>query len=139
MKSDPGMEVTRRSYYNCTKCPAYCCSVYERVRLTWRDLNRLARHFEVDVETAKQRFTTTYRGERILRRKADPVFGQACRFLDGKSRQCTIYHARPLVCRDFPGRERCAYYDLLQFERNQQDDDTVVPLVQITFRNGDSS
>jgi hypothetical protein len=58
MKSDPGMKVTRRSHYNCTKCPAYCCSVYERVRV-------------------------------------------------------------------------------LQFERNQQDDDTVVPLVQITFRNGD--
>ncbi len=33
-----------------------------------------------------------------------------------------------------PGRSRCAYYDLLQFERRQQDDQTVIPLVQITFR-----
>ena len=29
---------------------------------------------------------------------------------------------------------RCAYYDVLQFERRQQDDDTVLPLIQITFR-----
>ena len=29
---------------------------------------------------------------------------------------------------------RCAYYDVLQFERRQQDDETVIPLVQITFR-----
>jgi hypothetical protein len=137
MTIDSGMEVTKRSYYNCNKCPAYCCSVYERVRVTTRDIRRLAKHFKVDVPTAQQRFTTTYQGERILRRKADPIFGQACKFLDPKLRQCTIYDARPHVCRDFPGRERCAYYDLLQFERNQQADDSVVPLVQITFRNGD--
>jgi hypothetical protein len=29
---------------------------------------------------------------------------------------------------------RCAYYDVLQFERRQQNDETVIPLVQITFR-----
>ncbi len=73
----------------------------------------------------------------MLRRKADPIFGQACGFLNLETRQCKIYHARPRVCRDFPSTRRCAYYDLLQFEREQQGDDTVVPLVQITFRNGD--
>ncbi len=83
-----------------------------------------------------QRFTTTYNGERILRRKADPIFGKACRFLDPTTRGCTIYFSRPSVCREFPDRARCAYYDLLQFERSQQGDETVVPLVQITFRNG---
>jgi len=127
----------QRRYYNCSKCPAYCCSVYERVRVDRRDIRRLARHFNVDDRTAIQRFTKTYNGERILRQKADPIFGKACRFLDPKTRQCTIYDARPRVCRDFPNRARCAYYDLLQFERSQQGDETVVPLVQITFRNGD--
>ena len=126
-----------RSYYNCSKCPAYCCSVYERVKVTQRDLTRLANHFGVDTETAQRKFTTTYHGERILRRKADPIFGKACRFLDPNTRGCTVYDARPRVCRNFPDRARCAYYDLLQFERNQQNDDSVVPLVQITFRNGD--
>ena len=127
----------QRSYYNCSKCPAYCCSIYERVPVTKRDLKRLAKHFALDLETAARRFTTTWQGKQILRRKADPIFGQACKLLNPVTRQCTIYHARPLVCRDFPGRARCAYYDLLQFERVHQGDDTVVPLVQITFRNGD--
>jgi uncharacterized protein len=126
-----------RSYYNCSDCPAYCCSIYERVQVTKRDIQRLAKHFKVDYETAAQRYTTTWRGERILRRKADPIFGKACKFLDPIKRQCTIYHARPLVCRDFPSRVRCAYYDLLQFERAQQGDRSVVPLVQITFRDND--
>ena len=129
---------TKRSYYNCSKCPAYCCSIYERVQVTKRDLKRLAKHFGVDLDKARQRFTTNWQGERVLRRKADPIFGKACKFLNPLTRQCTIYDARPKVCREFPGRERCAYYDLLQFERIQQGDDTVVPLVQITFRNGDT-
>jgi Fe-S-cluster containining protein len=107
------------------------------VQVTKRDIRRLADHFGVDFETAQKRYTTTWQGEPILRRKADPIFGKACKFLDPATRQCTIYDARPLVCREFPGRVRCAYYDLLQFERIQQGDDTVVPLVQITFRNGD--
>ena len=34
-----------RVYFDCSKCPAYCCSVYERVQVSKRDLNRLARHF----------------------------------------------------------------------------------------------
>ena len=128
---------TERSYYDCTKCPAYCCSIYDRVQVTKRDITRLADHFGVDFETAQKRYTTTWQGEPILRRKADPIFGKACKFLDPTTRRCTIYHARPQVCREFPDRVRCAYYDLLQFERIQQGDDTVVPLVQITFRNGD--
>jgi Fe-S-cluster containining protein len=128
---------TKPVYYNCAKCPAYCCSIYERVQVTRRDLKRLAKHFTVDLETAERRFTTRYQGERVLRRKADPIFGKACKFLNPLTRQCTIYHARPLVCREFPARARCAYYDLLTFERSQQGDDTVLPLVQITFQNGD--
>ncbi len=124
--------------YDCAKCPAYCCSVYERVAVGKGDLKRLAKPFGLGIPATVKRYTKVFNGERILRRKADPVLGQACTFLNAETRQCTIYHARPKVCRDFPSTERCAYYDLLQFEREQQDDDTVVPLVQITFRNGDS-
>jgi Fe-S-cluster containining protein len=120
---------TKPAYYNCAKCPAYCCSIYERVQVTKRDLKRLAKHFALDLETAARRLTTVWQGERVLRRKA-------CKFLNPLTRQCTIYHARPLVCREFPARSRCAYYDLLTFERSQQGDPTVLPLVQITFRNG---
>lgn len=121
-------------YFDCNKCPAYCCSIYERVQVTKRDLNRLAKHFNVSVETAARRYTKMHGDERILRRVKDKIFEQTCMFLNQETRGCTIYHARPAVCREYPDRQRCAYYDVLQFERRQQDDPTVIPLVQITFR-----
>lgn len=124
-----------RVYFDCAKCPAFCCSIYERVQVTKRDLNRLAKHFGVTAEVAAKRYTRMHKesGERILRRKKDVIFEEACRFIDPETRGCTIYHARPQVCREYPVRVRCAYYDVLQFERTQQDDKNVLPLIQITF------
>ena len=122
-----------RTYFDCAKCPAYCCSIYERVQVTKRDINRLAKHFGVSYETARQRYTTQWEDERVLKRVKDVIFPETCTFLDQQTRGCTIYHARPAVCREYPGRPRCAYYDVLQFERRQQDDETVIPVVQITY------
>lgn len=122
-----------RVYFDCNKCPAFCCSIYERVQVTKRDLNRLAKYFNVSVETAARRYTKMHGDERILRRVKDRIFKQTCMFLNQETRGCTIYHARPAVCREYPDRKRCVYYDVLQFERRQQDDPTVLPLVQITF------
>jgi hypothetical protein len=123
-----------RVYFDCDKCPAYCCSIYERVEVTKRDINRLAKYFGVSFETARRRYTTKWEGEPVLRRVPDQIFPETCIFLDQEKRGCTIYHARPEVCREYPGRSRCAYYDVLQFERRQQNDAGVIPLVQITFR-----
>jgi Fe-S-cluster containining protein len=123
-----------RVYFDCNKCPAYCCSIYERVEVKKRDITRLARHFGVSFETARRRYTTNWQQERVLRRVPDKIFPETCMFLDQEKRACTIYHARPGVCREYPDRVRCVYYDVLQFERRQQNDDTVLPLVQITFR-----
>jgi Fe-S-cluster containining protein len=123
--------------YDCDKCVAFCCSIYDRVQTTPRDIRRLAAHFNLTPEVATIRFTKLWgKKERILRRKVDPLFGEACMFLNQDTRKCTIYHARPAICRDYPDTSRCAYYDLLQFEREQQDDPDVIPLVKITFRNG---
>ena len=125
-----------RTYFDCSKCPAYCCSIYDRVQVTKRDVNRLAKYFRVPPEVAQRRYTKINRatGERVLRRTKDVIFAETCIFLNQETRGCSIYHARPAVCRTYPDRVRCSYYDLLQFERNQQDDETVLPLVQITFR-----
>lgn len=125
-----------RVYFDCSKCPAYCCSIYERVQVTKRDLNRLAKYFGVTADVAARRYTKIHKesGERVLRRKKDVIFEEACQFINPETRGCTIYHARPQVCREYPDRSRCSYYDVLQFERRQQDDDTVLPLIQITFR-----
>ena len=123
-----------RTYFDCAKCPAYCCSIYERVQVTKRDITRLAKHFGLSFEAAEERYTKIHGKERVLRRTKDPIFGLSCQFLDPLTRRCTVYQARPAVCREYPARSRCAYYDLIQFERQQQDDEGVIPLVQITFR-----
>src|SRR3954471_6095611 len=123
-----------RTYFDCDKCPAFCCSIYERVQVTKRDITRLAKHFGVTFETARRRFTKQWEDERVLKKVEDKLFPETCVFLDQDKRGCTIYHARPNVCREYPDRSRCAYYDVLQFERRQQQDDTVLPLIQITFR-----
>lgn len=120
--------------YDCTKCPAYCCSIYDRVLLKPRDLKRLAKHFNTSVEEVEKRYTKKYKDETILRRKYDPLLEtKACIFLDLETRGCMIYHARPGTCHEFPITKRCAYYDLLSFEREQQDDPKALPIVKITF------
>ncbi len=124
-----------RVYFDCSKCPAYCCGIYERIQVTKRDLNRLAKHFGLSVERTAKRYTKMWeKTERVLKRTPDPILGEACQFLHPETRGCTIYHARPQVCREYPDRSRCSYYDVLQFERRQQNDPTVLPLFQITFR-----
>jgi uncharacterized protein len=124
-----------RNYYNCVECPAFCCSVYERVQVTRRDIRRLAKHFGVTEEVATARYTKMYAKERVLRRKRDHLFGTACQFINPETRGCGIYNARPAVCREFPLTKRCAYWDLYQFEKDQQDDPETLPLVKITFSN----
>jgi uncharacterized protein len=122
--------------YNCNECPAYCCSIYERVQVNRRDVIRLAKYFGVSEEVATARYTKVVNKERVLRRKADPLMGEACAFLNVATRQCGIYHARPGTCRQYPDTARCVYWDLLKFEKQQQDDPDTVPLVKITFKNG---
>jgi Fe-S-cluster containining protein len=104
------------------------------VQVTKRDITRLAKHFGVSYETARRRYTKQWEDERVLKKVEDKIFPVTCVFLDQDKRGCTVYHARPAVCREYPDRVRCPYYDMLQFERRQQADDTVLPLVQITFR-----
>lgn len=109
--------------FNCSACPAYCCT-YPRIVVTDRDIARLARRFDISKEKARKRFTKKgeEKGERVLRHREDEIFGTACRFLDLETRACTVYEHRPRICREFPGGRRCGYYDFLCFERRAQDD-----------------
>ena len=108
--------------YNCAKCPGYCCS-YPVIALDKRDLNRIARYFDMTPEKAEKRYTRKAHGyDRIMKRKKDLWFGKICQFFEVEHRVCTIYEARPSTCRDFPGSGRCGYYDFLCFERRGQED-----------------
>ena len=116
-----------RVFYDCKRCPAYCCT-YSRIAISAYDIARLAKRFGITPAQASRRFTVkgNQPGERILRHQADEVFGTACTFLDLETRRCTVYEHRPHVCRSYPGGARCGYYDFLSFERRAQGDEGVV-------------
>jgi uncharacterized protein len=118
----------KRLFYNCDKCPAYCCS-YPRIQVTKADIQRLANHHGVSFKKARKQFTKKgeEKGERILRHQKDHVYDTVCRFLDTETRRCTIYAGRPAICREYPGSSRCGYYDFLSFERRAQEDPDFIP------------
>ena len=108
--------------YDCAKCPGYCCS-YPHIEITKADVARLARHFDVGFEAAERKFTRQAFGATwVMRRKKDEHFGKICRFFDTAKRNCSVYHARPKVCRNYPNGTRCGYWDFLSWERTQQED-----------------
>ena len=89
------------------------------------DIARIAKHFGVSTRKATERYTKfeSTGKVRVMRHRSDKHFVTACMMLDQETRRCTIYEARPGVCRKYPDSSRCGYYDFLRFERNQQGDD----------------
>lgn len=118
-----------RLRYDCSKCPAYCCS-YDWIVVTRRDVQRLARRFDLTYEEAEARFTkfVAEYGQRVLRHRRDDIYKSTCRFLHPTKRMCTVYEHRPAICRTFPEERNCGYYDFLTWERTHQDDETYIPL-----------
>lgn len=116
--------------FNCLKCPGYCCS-HPRIEVSENDIKRLAAHFDIPVELARDRYTYRYKtkdtDEQILRHHRDHIYKSVCRFFDRDARRCTVYEARPAVCRKYPYGKQCGYYDFLKFERAHQDDEEFVP------------
>ncbi len=116
--------------FNCAKCPGYCCS-HPRIAVSDNDIRRLARHFGLSARLARRRLSYRYRSgeidEYILRHQKDHIYRSVCRFLDRETRRCTVYAARPSVCRKYPYGKACGYYSFLAFERAHQDDEDFVP------------
>ena len=114
--------------YSCAKCPGYCCT-YQEIEVHERDVQRLANHFEISYDAAQERFTkTNAKGVMMMRHRKDTVFKSICAQFDQEARRCTVYTARPGVCRKYPDSSRCGYYDFLKFEREQQGDEELVAL-----------
>lgn len=130
-----GTVVSTKNKYDCSKCPGYCCS-YPRIVTNEADIARLASHFGLSEAAAQRRFTDRFVwedpedpiDERILKHQPDPIYGSICRFFDTHARHCTIYEARPSVCREYPNGRRCGYFEFIEFERGQQDDRDFIPL-----------
>ena len=118
-----------RVKYSCAKCPGYCCT-YAEIEVTSRDIERLAKHFGLSYAVAEHRFTKPDAKQKIrmLRHRKDRIFDSTCMMFDQEKRRCTVYEARPGVCRKYPDSTRCGYYDFLKFEREQQGDEEMVAL-----------
>ena len=119
-------------HYDCSKCPAYCCS-YDEIELQERDIVRLAKHLEIDRHAFMDRYTKIGKEYPVLRHHRDEIFGSVCVFLDRETRRCTVYDARPGVCHDYPDRPRCGYWDCLSWEREFQNDETSLPLSRLSW------
>ncbi|MEE9329944.1 MAG: YkgJ family cysteine cluster protein [Parvularculaceae bacterium] len=115
--------MAKKQKYDCIKCPAYCCS-YAHIAAKKKDIQRMADDFGLTFEQCKTKHTK--KGDkdtpRVLRHQKDEHYGTICKFIDLETRNCTIYNARPKICREFPTQKRCGYYDFLTFEREVQDD-----------------
>jgi Fe-S-cluster containining protein len=129
MKNGKPFPVPVRNSYSCAKCPGYCCS-YPEIEVTPRDIQRLAKHFDLEYAAAEERFTKYDAKERVrlLRHKKDTVFATVCTFFDQDKRRCTVYESRPGVCREYPDSRHCGYYEFLKFERAHQDDPDFIAL-----------
>jgi uncharacterized protein len=128
MKNSKPFPIPVRAAYSCLKCPAYCCT-YAEIEVSRRDIARLAKHFQVDYQQAEARYTKLKPGAdgtRLLRHRKDDLYDSTCMLLDQEKRRCTVYEARPSVCRAYPEAARCGYYDFLEFEREQQGDPAFV-------------
>lgn len=119
--------------FDCTTCPGFCCS-YDEISITASDAERIASHFDTQLEDCITLYTKygSFSGEEryplLLKHKHDQYFGTICTFFDSTRRACSIYEARPDACRAFPHGNRCGYYDFLTFERRLQGDDNHVAL-----------
>jgi Fe-S-cluster containining protein len=119
-------------FYNCAKCPGYCCT-YPQIPVSDHDIKRLAKRFGIPAKLARVRFTKPDdEGGRIMRHRKDDIYQTACRFLDRETRRCTVYEHRPHACRAYPGTSRCGYYDFLSSERGRQEDPKLVVAAWIT-------
>jgi len=122
--------MAKKNTYDCGQCPGYCCS-YDYIETKPSDVRRLAKHHDLEVDVARERFTkeVEHEGEtiRVLRHRKDHVYKSMCMFFDQDERRCTIYEGRPQVCRDYPNGTTCGYFNFIKFERKHQGDDSFIP------------
>lgn len=116
--------------FKCEKCPGYCCS-HGRIGVTDHDIRRLAQHFGLSEADARRRLTYRHTTdgveEQLMRHHKDTVYKSVCKMFDRETRKCTVYEARPNVCRKYPYGKTCGYYNFLHFERVHTGDDDYVP------------
>lgn len=82
---------------NCASCKDNCCSQpYDWVYVTEAEISRLVK------ATGKQEGEFIQERESVAVGRVFKALELPCAFLDKATGKCTVYEARPLVCRLFP-------------------------------------
>jgi len=84
--------------FQCKRC-GHCCQVADPIDIYPKDIRRLASFFNISEEEAIEEYTIPHPKESDLRafKATEP-----CRFYDKAQNGCSIYQARPMVCRCSP-------------------------------------
>jgi Fe-S-cluster containining protein len=77
----------------CSKC-GECCRTVSKIRITMRDLRRIAGYMNVSVEELFKTLKLTVRKDKVYDMQGP------CPFL--KRNLCSIHPVRPTVCREYP-------------------------------------
>lgn len=103
---------TRTDAYDCGECPSYCCT-YRITEVKPHDQRRLAKSFNLTEEEFGEKYCRWENPAKlVLKQTPDTVLGIAsCVFLDKATRLCKVWDIRPKVCRNFPGHEKCKWWD----------------------------
>jgi Fe-S-cluster containining protein len=84
--------------FQCKRC-GICCQVADPIDIYPKDIRRLSSHFNISIGEAVDEYTIPHPTEPDLRAfKASAP----CRFYDEAQSGCSIYQARPMVCRCSP-------------------------------------
>ena len=84
--------------FTCTGCGNCCTGAPGYVWVRDEDIERLATHLGLDVDTFERRYV-----RRVGIRKSLLEYSDGdCVFFDPKNRNCSVYEARPLQCRTWP-------------------------------------
>jgi Fe-S-cluster containining protein len=96
MKSEPWFQQGLR--FSCTQCGKCCGGAPGYVWVRPDDIAALCQHLGIDQEAFEQQFVR----KMGLRKSLIELANGDCIFLDPKTRQCSVYEARPLQCRTWP-------------------------------------
>jgi Fe-S-cluster containining protein len=84
--------------FTCTGCGNCCTGAPGFVWVREEDIERLAAHLGLDVDTFERRYV-----RRVGVRKSLIEYSDGdCVFFDPQNRNCSVYEARPLQCRTWP-------------------------------------
>jgi hypothetical protein len=84
--------------FSCTACGDCCSGEPGAVWVDDEELSALAETLGLEAAEVERQYTRRLGVRRALLER----FDGDCIFLDGQSRRCTVYPARPLQCRTWP-------------------------------------